>query len=103
MIALMSTASFFEAGMMICFGLSWPISIVKTWRTKRTEGKSRKFLVLIIAGYLSGVVAKFLNADGHLPDWVTLLYALNAVMVAFDLFLTTKYTNRPVKEAGFPS
>jgi len=103
MIAELTAASIFEAGMMICFGLSWPLSILKIVRSKRTEGKSQLFLFIIIIGYLSGIAAKFFKAGGGLPDWVTLLYAYNAVLVTIDLLLTIKYSKRPVKEADFPS
>ncbi|OPZ30433.1 MAG: hypothetical protein BWY99_02934 [Synergistetes bacterium ADurb.BinA166] len=29
-----------EALMLLCFGISWPLAVWKTWRTRRTEGKS---------------------------------------------------------------
>ena len=56
------SAQLFEALMMICFGVSWPVAIYKTVRTKRTEGKSFLFLLLILAGYLAGIAAKFVIA-----------------------------------------
>ena len=33
----------FEAGMMICFVISWPLSIIKTIKTKNPKGKSFAF------------------------------------------------------------
>jgi hypothetical protein len=83
--------SFFEIGMLVCFGVSWPVSIAKTLRTKRVAGKSPAFMVIVCLGYGCGIAHKLL----HSRDWVTLLYALNLLMVAFDLGLYFKYSKRP--------
>lgn len=82
--------SFFEALMMICFGVSWPISIYKSWRTKKVSGKSPVFMIVIIIGYASGVVHKILYS----MDWVIYLYLLNMVMVSLDLLLYFRYSGR---------
>ena len=79
--------SIFEILMLLCFGLSWPISIAKAIRTKRVEGKSPLFMAVICVGYLSGILHKLLFS----LDWVIVLYALNLVMVATDLFLYYRY------------
>jgi hypothetical protein len=84
--------SFFEAGMLICFGVSWPISIVKALRTKKVVGKSPLFMTFICIGTLCGIVHKVLYAF----DWVTFLYILNMAMVATDIFLYYRYM--PAKE-----
>ena len=84
-----SIAQLFEAGMLLCFGMSWPVDIVKALRTRRTEGKSLGFMALIFAGYLSGLAAKLIRA-AHAEAWpepVTALYAVNAVLVAIDIAL----------------
>jgi hypothetical protein len=79
--------SVFEALMLICFGVSWPISIAKALRTKQVAGKSPVFMAIICLGYLSGIIHKALYAF----DWVIFLYALNFCMVATDLFLYYHY------------
>ena len=86
-----------EAMMMICFGVSWPVAIVKTLRTRRTEGKSLAFLVLILVGYLAGIAAKLVEAAfAHAwPNWVTLLYLANAILVLTDIALFLKFRPRP--------
>jgi hypothetical protein len=91
------SAQWFEALMMICFGVSWPVAICKTLRTRRTEGKSLLFLLLILLGYLAGIAAKFIVASqSHAwPRWVTLLYAANAILVAVEIFLYQKFRPRP--------
>jgi len=87
------TAEVFEAVMLVCFGVSWPVSIAKTLRVRRVEGKSPLFLVLVCVGYLAGVVAKVLYAAAHgqAVPLVTGLYVLNGVMVFIDLMLYRKF------------
>lgn len=87
----MNISQIFEAVMLVCFGLSWPMSILKTYKVKNPAGKSTAFLWLIIIGYVSGMLSKIL---GHKVDWVIGLYALNTVMVAADLFLVCLYRRR---------
>jgi hypothetical protein len=82
--------SIFEAGMLVCFGVSWPVSIAKAIRTKVVRGKSPVFMVIVCIGYAFGLIHKFLYS----PDWVTILYGLNLVMVAVDLSLYCKYLPR---------
>ena len=44
-----------EAGMLICFGLSWPFNISKSLRSRTAKGKSVVFEILVIVGYLCGL------------------------------------------------
>ena len=48
--------SIWEIIMVICFGCSWPFSILKTIRVKNPTGKSYLFMSLIIIGYLAGCI-----------------------------------------------
>ncbi len=79
----------FESIMLICFGISWPISIAKSLRTKQVRGKSALFMVLILIGYISGIMFKVVGT----MDWVILLYVFNALMVAIDLGLYQYYSS----------
>lgn len=84
--------SIFEAIMLICFGLAWPFSIYKSWKTKENGSKSLIFLIALIIGYLSGIIHKFLyNFDG-----VIFLYILNAIMVSIEIifFIINKKEDR---------
>ena len=49
--------SVFEAGMMLCFGVSWPIAAYKTYKAKCVQGKSFAFscLIFINSRYIEGV------------------------------------------------
>lgn len=82
--------SFFEIGMLVCFGVSWPISIYKSIKTKEVRGKSQLFLMVIIAGYLCGLIHKILYSR----DLVIVLYAINLILVAIDLGLCVYYSKK---------
>ncbi len=82
--------SVFEIGMLVCFGLSWPFAVLRTWRAKSAKGKSLAFLVLILAGYISGTVHKV----AHDFDRVILLYIVIGCLVAIDLALTLRYRRK---------
>ncbi|KAF5068730.1 hypothetical protein [Oscillibacter ruminantium] len=75
--------SIFEALMLICFGLSWPMNIWKSWTTRSAVGKSLPFLLIIEVGYICGMLNKILV---HF-DWVFFLYVLNFLMVGTDAVL----------------
>ena len=75
--------SIFEIIMLICFGAAWPLSIVKSYKSRTTAGKSVWFLVIIAVGYAAGITHKML----HSRDYVIFLYGLNGLMVLVDIVL----------------
>lgn len=77
-------AELFEAFMIISFGISWPISIMKSYTSRTTKGKSLVFMLFILFGYACGITSKLLK--GNLT-YVFIFYILNFIMVAIDLFL----------------
>jgi hypothetical protein len=87
----MAHTEIFEAVMMICFGIAWPVSIMHMLKTKKAEGKSYFFLFIILTGYLSGIMHKIYVS----PDAVIYLYILNCIMVITDIILTFKYRRKP--------
>ena len=93
----MSWPQVFEGLMHVCFGFSWPISILRMLRVRCADGKSALFVLLVLLGYLAGIVAKLVRAaDGQTwPETVVLLYVLNLVFVSVDLALVLKYRSRP--------
>ncbi|MDD4019549.1 MAG: hypothetical protein PHV28_16590 [Kiritimatiellae bacterium] len=86
----------FEAVMLVCFGMAWPVSILKSWRSRTNKGKSRFFMLIVFVGYLSGLVHKLWWQDK--VDGVVWLYLLNAVMVAIDGVLYYRNTRFDKKE-----
>ena len=89
-ISLFSAISFstFEFGMLACFGICWPVSVFKSIKSKRTEGKSLLFLIIVFLGYLSGLTGKLL----YRYDYVTILYLSNTILVLVDIILYLKYS-----------
>lgn len=83
--------SIFEALMMICFGFAWPFSIVRSFKSKSTKGKSIIFLFVVVAGYIFGIIHKLLYS----LDFVIYLYGLNAIMVSLDIALY--FRNRAIE------
>lgn len=71
-----------EAAMLICFGLSWPISLVKNIRVHSAKGMSFKFNLLILVGYVAGIGAKFYL---HAYNYVFFIYLLNLAFVSANM------------------
>jgi hypothetical protein len=91
--------SIFEICMLICFGVSWPLSIAKTIKTKTVTGKSILFLIIVILGYACGILHKVMYS----MDCIIYLYIANLVLVAIDLGLCIYYSSpaRNKKRMGF--
>lgn len=81
--------SVFEIGMLICFGISWPVSIIKTLKTKCVKGKSVIFLYIIVTGYILGIFHKLL----YNFNYVIYMYAFNALLVSADIILWYRFRN----------
>lgn len=79
--------SIFEATMLFCFGLAWPMNIVKSIRSKTVKGKSLIFQLAVLIGYLSGIIHKILYS----LDLVMILYCINLLMVIIDTILYLHY------------
>lgn len=75
--------SIFEIGMLLCFGAAWPASIYKSYKSGSTAGKSVIFLIVLLIGYIFGILNKLLFRY----DNVIFLYILNALMVFTDTML----------------
>ncbi|HQF36897.1 MAG TPA: hypothetical protein PLL26_04635 [Candidatus Dojkabacteria bacterium] len=82
-------AEIFEALMVICFGISWPVSIVKSWKSETAKGKSLVFLCFILIGYLCGMISKIIAGK---ITYVFVFYVLNFIMVSVDLCLYFRNT-----------
>jgi bacteriorhodopsin len=74
-----------EIIMIVSFGASWPLNVLKSWRARTTKGKSLAFLCLIFFGYIAGIISK-LTAESF-KWYVLFFYVLNLVMVGADLCL----------------
>lgn len=72
----------FESVMLICFGLSWPMSVVKNIRAHTAKAMSLPFILLIIVGYIAGISAKLMAGK---INYVLGIYLLNLVFVSANL------------------
>lgn len=77
-------AEIFETLMLICFGLSWPISVVKSYKACTAQGKSLMFELAIYLGYICGICSKFMAGN---INYVLVLYIINLAMVSADIAL----------------
>ncbi len=90
----------FEAMMLVCFGISWPISVYKDIKSRTAKGKSIVFICAIIVGYMSGIASKLFAhfIDGKDITYVFYLYILNLCVVTADLVITVINTKRDKSE-----
>lgn len=83
---------FLEAAMIFCWGLSWPVSIYKSYKSRTAKGKSVVFEVFILIGYCCGILRKFLQiGTGEHFDRLFYLafvfYFINLISVSIDMIL----------------
>ncbi len=80
-----------EIVMIVSFGFSWPINVVKSYKARTTKGKSLWFLLLIFFGYIAGIASKLINttymAQIDQKWYVLFFYILNFIMVGADLVI----------------
>ncbi len=84
-------AEILEVIMIVSFGASWPLNVIKSYRARTTKGKSLAFLLLILFGYVAGITSKFMN-DAYMAEigqkwYVLFFYCLNFIMVSIDLMM----------------
>lgn len=80
-----------EIIMIVSFGASWPINVIKSYKARTAKGKSLAFLLLIFFGYIAGITSKFMN-EAYMASfsekwYVLFFYFLNLFMVGTDLIL----------------
>ena len=72
-----------EIFMIVSFGCSWPLNVLKSYKARTTKGKSLAFLLLIFFGYICGITSKLLASS--FKWYVLFFYVLNFIMVGADL------------------
>ena len=61
-------AELFEAAMLVCFGLSWPLNALKAYKAGTAKGTSWQFIGLITIGFASASI-----------NWVLAVYFINVI------------------------
>ena len=74
-----------ETFMLLCFGLSWPVSLIRTIRAGGACSSSVAFMCLILSGYFAGITAKVMTAG---CSFVFYVYLFNILMVGANLTIT---------------
>jgi len=77
-------SAIFETVMLVCFGLSWPINVVKAYNAGTTKGTSLPFILLIITGYFAGITAKIVNGQFN---YVFIVYIINLLIVMLNVIV----------------
>ena len=74
----------FEMFMLICFGLSWPMSVIKNIRARTARSMSLPFTLLIIVGYIAGITAKIMSGQ---VNFVLAVYLINLAIVSLNVIV----------------
>ncbi len=84
-----------ETFMLVCFGLSWPINVMKAIKARSAKSMSLPFILLIISGYMAGISAKLLS---HQFNYVLIVYFINLAIVILNLVVY--FRNKHLDLAG---
>ena len=77
-------SSILETVMLVCFGLSWPINLMKAYKARTAKGTSLPFILLIITGYVAGISAKLVSGQ---INYVLIAYIFNLCVVSLNLMV----------------
>ena len=88
--------SIFETVMLLCFGFSWPMNLIKAYNAKTAKGTSLPFILLIIIGYVAGIIAKIVTGQ---TNYVLAAYVLNLAIVLLNLVIYFRISTLDKKKA----
>ena len=80
----MEIAPILETIMLVCFGFSWPINLIKAYKARTAKSTSLPFVLLIIMGYIAGISAKIIMGN---INYVLVAYLLNLAIVSLNLIV----------------
>ena len=86
-----------ETIMLLCFGFSWPLNVIKAYKAKTTKGTSLPFIILIITGYVAGITAKILTNQ---INYVLIAYILNLAIVSINVLVYLRNYTLDKKKNG---
>ncbi|MDR2866881.1 MAG: hypothetical protein LBV13_05740 [Methanomassiliicoccaceae archaeon] len=69
--------------MLLLFGVAWPFSIRKAYKTKSNGGMSLFFIVIVLFGYFAGMINNIING----MNYVMLFYVANSLMIVINIYL----------------
>ena len=74
----------FETLMLVCFGLSWPINVIKAYKARTAKATSFPFIILILVGYIAGITAKIVSDQ---INYVFVVYLINLAIVMLNILV----------------
>ena len=74
--------SILETIMLVCFGFSWPLNVIKAYKAGTAKGTSLPFILLIITGYVAGISAKIISNQ---INYVLIAYLINLAIVSLNV------------------
>ena len=80
----MEIAPILETIMLVCFGFSWPMNLIKAYKARSAKNSSLPFILLIITGYIAGISAKIVLGN---INYVLAAYLLNLAIVSLNLIV----------------
>lgn len=97
-------AEILEITMIVSFGISWPMNVIKSYKARTTKCKSLAFILLILFGYVAGITSKFVN-EAYMASlatkwYVLVFYIINFIMVSVDLGMYIRNYNLDKKRAA---
>ena len=75
-------SSIFETIMLVCFGLSWPINVIKAYKARTAKATSLPFILLIFTGYIAGISSKVVSGQ---MNYVFVVYLINLAIVLLNI------------------
>ena len=76
--------SILETVMLVCFGFSWPLNVMKAYKAKTAKGTSLPFILLIVTGYIAGITAKVITDQ---INYVLIAYIVNLAIVSLNIVI----------------
>ncbi len=76
--------SILETVMLVCFGFSWPLNVIKAYKAGTAKGTSLPFILLIITGYIAGISAKIIVGQ---INYVLIAYFINLAIVSLNVLV----------------
>ena len=92
--------SILETLMLVCFGFSWPLNVMKAFKAKTAKGTSLPFILLIVAGYIAGITAKVITDQ---INYVLIAYIVNLAIVSLNIaiyFRNVSLDKKRLQELG---
>jgi len=73
-----------ETIMLVCFGISWPLSVWNNLKSGTAKAMSLPFILMIALGYVAGITAKVMSKANL---YVLIIYCINLFFVLCNLVL----------------